>query len=381
LAALRPIFSSDSNRSAGKWVRAGNSERTSLFSTLLRRPLSTILAIHAIILTLSFAIILAGSELFTNGVEWAGHRLHIAEAAVGSILAAVGTALPETFIPAVALLTGRDSAAAHTAVGLGAIVGAPLMLSTVALFVMGVAALAFRRRHGRIALKVIREDARRDLAFFFPVFLCVVIAGTIEMGPVLRHVMAAALLIVYASYTVVMLRLKRVAGAEVEHGLYFESILRGSPLQPRASAIAAQVFVGVLAILIGAVEFVDQIVVFSAHAHLNPGVLSLILSPLATELPEKYNSVVWIRNGKDHLALANITGAMVFQSCIPVALGLAFSPWHLTNPDLLAGSIALASVAILYINLRDSELGTPTLMIGAAAYVIFLIGLWYLGTL
>ena len=73
------------------------------------------MVINAIILALSFAIILVGSELFTNGVEWAGHRLHIAEAAVGSVLAAVGTALPETFIPAVALLTGRDSAAAHTA--------------------------------------------------------------------------------------------------------------------------------------------------------------------------------------------------------------------------------------------------------------------------
>ena len=96
------------------------------------------MAIHAIVLALSFAIILVGSELFTNGVEWAGHRLQIAEAAVGSLLAAVGTALPETFIPAVALLTGRDSATAHTAVGLGAIVGAPLMLSTVALFVMGI---------------------------------------------------------------------------------------------------------------------------------------------------------------------------------------------------------------------------------------------------
>jgi len=339
------------------------------------------LAIHAIILTLSFAIILVGSELFTNGVEWAGHRLHIAEAAVGSLLAAVGTALPETFIPAVALLTGRDSTAAHTAVGLGAIVGAPLMLSTVAMFVMGIAALAFRRRREQIALKVVREDARRDLAFFFPVFLCVVIAGTVEMGAVLRHVLAVALLIVYTSYTVVMLRLKRAVGAEVEHGLYFESILRGNPLGPRVWATAAQVIAGVLAILIGAVEFVDQIILFSAHAHLNPGVLSLMLSPLATELPEKYNSVVWIRQGKDRLALANITGAMVFQSCIPVALGLAFSPWHLTNPELLAGSIALASVGILYINLRDSELGTPTLMIGAAAYAVFLIGLRYFGAL
>ena len=343
-------------------------------------PGRRILAIHAIILALSFAIILAGSELFTNGVECAGHRLQIAEAAVGSILAAVGTALPETFIPAVALLAGRDRAAAHTAVGLGAIVGAPLMLSTVALFVMGIAALAFRRR-GERALKVVREDARRDLAFFFPVFLCLVIAGTIEMGTMLRHVLAAALLMVYASYAVVMLRLTRAVGAEVEHGLYFESILRGNPLEPRASATAAQVIVGVLAILIGAVEFVDQIIAFSAHAHLNPGVVSLILSPLATELPEKYNSVVWIRQRKDHLALANITGAMVFQSCIPVALGLAFSPWHLTNQELLAGSVTLASAAILYINVRDSELGIPALMIGAAAYAVFLIGLRYTGTL
>jgi cation:H+ antiporter len=336
---------------------------------------------HATILAISFAIILVGSELFTNGVEWAGHRLGIAEAAVGSLLAAVGTALPETFIPAVALLTGRESPAAHTAVGLGAIVGAPLMLSTIALFVMGIAAIGFRKRRARIALKVVRADARRDIAFFFPVFAVLVLAGTIEMGPVVRHALAAGLLIVYAGYTVVMLRLRRAEGAKVEHGLYVESIFRGAPLKPRGWAIAVQVTAGVLAILVGAIEFVDQIILFAAHAHINPGVLSLMLSPLATELPEKYNSVVWIRQGKDHLALANITGAMVFQSCIPVALGLAYSPWHLTAPELLAGTIALVSSAILYINVRDSELGTPTLMIGGAAYAVFIAGLGYLGAL
>ncbi len=178
-----------------------------------------------------------------------------------------------------------------------------------------------------------------------------------------------------------MLRLKRASGAAVGHGLHLESVVRGNPLEPRAWTIAVQVLAGVLAILLGAVEFVDKIVLFSARAHLNPGVLSLMLSPLATELPEKYNSVVWIRQGKDHLALANITGAMVFQACIPVALGLAFSPWHLTNSELLAGSIALASVVILYINLRDSELGTPTLMFGGFAYATFVAGLIYLGTL
>ncbi|MGC1344004.1 MAG: hypothetical protein WA854_16855, partial [Candidatus Binataceae bacterium] len=162
---------------------------------------------------------------------------------------------------------------------------------------------------------------------------------------------------------------------------YFESIFRGVGENPRGFVIAAQVLFGVGAILLGAVEFVDQVILFSQHAGLNPGVLSLILSPLATELPEKYNSVVWIRQSKDHLALANITGAMVFQSCIPVALGLAFTSWVLSAPELLAATVALASVAILFINLRDSELGTPTLMIGGGAYAIFLIGLAWLGVL
>ncbi|HEY6419375.1 MAG TPA: hypothetical protein VIX59_10255 [Candidatus Binataceae bacterium] len=337
--------------------------------------------IHLVIFASSFAIILVGSELFTNGVEWAGARLGVAEAAVGSLLAAVGTALPETFIPAVALLSGRDSPGAHRAVGVGAIVGAPLMLSTFALFVMGIAALGFRKRRGRIALRVVREDARRDLGFFLPIFLILMILGTADLGPLARHLVAGGLLVVYAVYSIVMLRLQRAAGAEVEQGLYLESVFRGRPDHPRLPIIVLQVALGVGAILFGAIEFVAQMVLFSQRAHLNPGVLSLILSPLATELPEKYNSVIWIRKGKDHLALANITGAMVFQSCIPVALGLALTPWRLSSPELLAGSIALISAALLYINLRDSELGTPTLMLGGAAYAIFIAGLVWLGAL
>jgi cation:H+ antiporter len=339
------------------------------------------LIVHAVILGLSFAIILAGSELFTNGVEWAGHKLAIAEAAVGSLLAAVGTALPETFVPAVALLTGRDSPQAHNAVGVGAIIGAPLMLSTVALFVMGVAALVFRGRRRQIALRVAREDARRDLGFFIPIFLVLLLCGLGSLAPLLRHLIAGALLAVYGAYAAVMLRLERAHGAEVEHGLYMEALLGGDAVHPRGWTTAAQVAAGVLAILFGATEFVDQIILFSQHAGINPGVLSLILSPLATELPEKYNSVVWIRQNKDHLALANITGAMVFQSCIPVALGIAFTPWHLTHAEILGAAIALGSAAILWINLRDSRLGTPTLMIGGGAYAVFIAGLAWLGAL
>lgn len=339
------------------------------------------MADHIAVLLASFVVILAGSEMFTNGVQWAGERLALSEAAVGSLLAAVGTALPETLIPAVALVMSGGRPGAHSDVGVGAIIGAPLMLSTIALCVMGVAALAFRVRRRRIALRVPRGDGRRDLGFFLPVFAAMLLAGTIHPPAVARHVLAAALLVVYTGYATVILRLKRDAESSVEHGLYFELLLRGNPDDPRGAPTAAQVIVGVIAILFGAREFVEQIVFLSQHANLSPGVLSLILSPLATELPEKYNAVVWIRQGKDNLALANITGAMVFQSCIPVALGLAFTPWHLGYPELLAGIVGTLSAALLYVNLRDGELGTPTLMVGGVAYAVFIAGLGWLGAL
>jgi cation:H+ antiporter len=337
------------------------------------------LPIHVAILLVSFGVILIGSELFTNGVEWAGHHLSLSEAAVGSLLAAVGTALPETLIPAVALIMSHGVPSPHSEVGVGAIIGAPLMLSTVALFVMGLAALGFRGQRGRIALRVPLVDARRDLAFFLPVFIAAFLLGMAGMSAIARYFCAALLLAAYASYAVVILRLKREGEISVEHGLYLERLTWGTPFEPRGWCTAIQVLFGVIAIVLGAYMFVDQIVLFSRHANVSPGVLSLILSPLATELPEKYNAVVWIRQGKDNLALANITGAMVFQSCIPVALGLVFTPWGLSPPELLGGTIAIFSTILLYINLRDGELGTPTLMVGGVAYAAFIAGLGWLG--
>ena len=86
----------------------------------------------------ALVIILIGAELFTNGIEWFGRKLQLAEGAVGSVLAAVGTALPETLIPIIAIGFAGGGAATD-AVGVGAILGAPFMLSTLAMFVTGVA--------------------------------------------------------------------------------------------------------------------------------------------------------------------------------------------------------------------------------------------------
>jgi hypothetical protein len=48
---------------------------------------------------------------------------------------------------------------------------------------------------------------------------------------------------------------------------------------------------------------------------------------------------------------------------------------------VLGGAIAILSAALLYVNLRDGELGTPTLIVGGAAYAAFIAGLGWLGAL
>ena len=121
----------------------------------------------------ALALILFGAELFTNGIEWFGKKLNLAEGAVGSVLAAVATAMPETLIPIIAivgpLLFGasvEDAASSHE-IGVGAILGSPFMLATLAMFVTGIGVLIFSR-NGRRSTEL-RIDATilgRDVLFF-----------------------------------------------------------------------------------------------------------------------------------------------------------------------------------------------------------------------
>src|SRR4249920_263481 len=117
-----------------------------------------------LLLAIAFIVILIGAELFTNGIEWVGRKLDLAEGAVGSVLAAVGTALPETMIPTIAILfTAGD---AGNAIGVGALLGAPFMLATLAMFVTGVAVLFRRRNGGDDVMLVDRTVLVHDLRYF-----------------------------------------------------------------------------------------------------------------------------------------------------------------------------------------------------------------------
>src|SRR4029079_17411677 len=119
-----------------------------------------------------------------NGIEWFGRKLELAEGAVGSVLAAVGTALPETMIPIIAILSGGGSSAAHGG-GVGAILGAPFMLSTLAMFVTGVAVLIVaRNRPGRDAMPVDTGVLAHDMRYFAIAYGLAIAAPFLPLEPV-----------------------------------------------------------------------------------------------------------------------------------------------------------------------------------------------------
>jgi cation:H+ antiporter len=295
----------------------------------------------------SFAVILAGALVFTNAVEWAGHRVGLGEGATGSLLAAVGTAMPETLIPIVAIIGGAKGS---EDVAVGAIIGAPFLLATIAMALVGISALIFRdRRPQGTRLDADIETLDRDLIFFGVFFGAALLAGL-----VLPDGFGVPLAIVFALGYIVYAALTVRGGGEVQAAeaigpLYMD---RSPGEEPATWTIVLQLSVGLAAIVGGAHLFVDQLISVAEDLGVEPLVLSLVLAPLATELPEKANSFFWVRDAKDSLALGNITGAMVFQSTIPVAFGLAFTDWDLNHFATVSAALGLAGGAIAYWALR-----------------------------
>jgi cation:H+ antiporter len=325
----------------------------------------------ALLLLFSFAVILAGALLFTNAVEWIGHRLSLGEGAVGSLLAAVGTAMPETLIAIVALIDATEGA---DQVAIGAIVGAPFLLATLAMGLVGLFAHLYRRRREQgVALRAHRPTLERDLIFFLCFFA---LSLTLAWGApaALRIPVGVAMLLAYPFYIRRTLRESgSVQAEETLEPLVFE---RRSERRrdPALGLCVLQLLVGLGAMVGGAHLFVESLLHIAESLGVEAVVLALVLAPLATELPEKVNSFFWIRDGKDSLALGNISGAMVFQSTIPVGIGLIFTDWALSANAAISVGLGLAGGLLAYEMLhRRGRFELPAVVAWFGLYAAFIV--------
>jgi cation:H+ antiporter len=337
----------------------------------------------ALILLVTLLVILFGAELFTNGIEWLGRKLGLGEGAVGSVLAAVGTALPETLIPVIAIVFG--TAEGSHEVGVGAILGAPFMLSTLAMFVTGLGVIAYRsRRSTGTTLAVDTVVLAHDLRWFFVAYSLAI--GAAFLPPDLttvRWAIAAILVGLYAWY--VRGHLQGEVGEHTEDlaPLRMRRLDKTAhevdPDEPRLRVVTLQVLASVGLIIVGAVFFIDAVNKVAHTLGVSEVLLALVIAPIATELPEKFNSIIWVRQNKDTLALGNITGAMVFQSAIPTVVGLvlAADTWVVGEGSYTAfasAAIALIATAVIFIpGWRRGSLEARHLLVGGVFYLGYLV--------
>jgi cation:H+ antiporter len=309
-------------------------------------------------------LMLVAAVLFTNAVEWGARSLGMGHGMTGSVMAAVGTAMPETIVPIVALISGGREAS-QTATG--AILGAPLMLATIGLGLVGAVGLICGRTH----LRVSTPNAHRVL-WAFSMSYVLLIAGAFLPRQV-RWADAALLALLYVAFVRRTIRADAAPEGDYEP-LWFSRLARGwSPEGPSRLALpAVQALVGLVGLALASEVFLFGLHKVASLAHLSPLVLALLLVPIATELPEVTAGTLWIRRDRDSLALGNVTGSMVFQATFPAIIGLCFTPWRLSTAGFL--SAAVTGVAVLVAFLAAGRRGVSTWVlapVGIGLYVVY----------
>ncbi|MCX5134165.1 sodium:calcium antiporter [Streptomyces sp. NPDC060011] len=341
--------------------------------------------IHFVLLIVCAVAIYLSCEWFVNAVEWLGERLNVGKMAVGTILAAFGTALPESVVTLVAVTTGATDEAKD--IGVGAAMGGPLALSTIAYGVTG-AMLMLKRRRERIAAGpgatpagARTEEAlgspadmkrlAKDQKWFLPIFAVKVALGLVAFAfkPVLG-------LLFFAAYAVYFWREIRGGDDDEDEGPDLEPLkFQPKAASPSTWAVAAQTALTLVVIFFASQLFVKQLDAIGPMLGLSAAVTALLLSPVATELPEIMNAVIWVRQGKTQLALANISGAMMIQATVPSGLGLLFTRWDFDAALLWSGLITMAAIVYLLMTMRGHRLTPARLTVAAGFYVVFALGL------
>ncbi len=318
-------------------------------------------------------LILVAAEVFVNALEHLGEKLKISEGVTGSIFAAVGTALPETLVPLLAIFAGTANSKVNEEIGVGAILGAPLMLSTLSLFLMSMAVLKKRGRDGHLTPE--RTGLKRDLDFFLMAFSLSLVAMFVpHTQDWVRAVIAFVMVMIYFIYIMLTLRAssKLVAdghATEAEAPMWLSRL----GLPENMPVILVQLALGLALLVAGAKGFIHGVEQAAPILGISALVLSLMIVPVATELPEKVNSILWIRKHKDTLAFGNISGAMVFQGTLLPAIGISLTPWMPVKEVLTGVVITLLAAMWLRWKLLHGGLRVWHLWLNGALYVTYLV--------
>lgn len=312
-------------------------------------------------------VIYLACEYFVNGIEWVGRRLHLGSTTTGTVLAAFGTALPESAVTFVAVVFGRDEA--QKDIGVGAAVGGPLVLATISYAIVGLVLLLSQRglQRRNSYLEVDHGKLSRDQAWFLLIFVVSISLGLIDFA--FKRWLGIAL---FAAYGLYVWREVRNDSQSTEADDELQALkFRPRDKNPALGWAGLQTLLALVVIAIASRVFVAQLESIGHGLGISTQLVALLLSPVATELPETLNAVIWVKQGRERLALANVSGAMMIQATVPAGLGVLFTTWRFDAPLIAAGLVTTMALLVLWTLFRRRAVSARNLIPVGGLYLVF----------
>jgi cation:H+ antiporter len=209
----------------------------------------------------------------------------------------------------------------------------------------------------------------------------VIFAAKVGLGLVVFAFKPVLGVLFLGAYALYVWREIRSSGAEPEDTEELEPLkFRPRDATPARHWALLQSGLALLVITVASKVFVGQLEQIGHFFGLSAQLVALLLSPVATELPEAMNALIWVRQGRERLALANISGSMMIQGTIPTALGLFFTPWHLDPPLVMSAVYTGAATLLLFLQFRRGRISGWQLLPAGLLYVAFAATLPFLHT-
>jgi len=325
------------------------------------------LEVQIFLLLLSgIAITFLGGLLFTNAIEYVGHKARWTGSFTGAVVAPLFTSMPELIIFLVALYVyGGDIG---EKIGVGTILGQPFMAATIifpTMFLVALAGYLLKRRHDLVL------EVERILVIPYIIFTVLYPLVLLPLLPIGygKYAASAVLLLSYILYTGIMFRSKSMLISEAEE-IYLKRVFRKGSWIPM---VALQLTIAVALLIMGSRTLVSGIDDASKNLDVSPIALAILVTPLAAVLPESITAVIWTFRGKDTLAVAAMIGEKVLYSTFYPAIGLILTEWEIDSHAILSVIIVeITSLIILY-HVWKGKLTLDVAAIGLGGYMVFAI--------
>jgi cation:H+ antiporter len=304
-------------------------------------------------LCVSLAVLARSSEIVVDSISKLSRYFGISQLAIGFLLLAVATSLPELSVSLLSSVTGE-----------GAIATGNIFGSNIANILLVVGASAFI--YGvRIRGKILREIGL--LLLLTTVISAYILFSSSVAGQALGFLEGAALLCIFGVY--------------VWHGIGRKKKTNSVPSTPIKKEQALNSFVffigSIVLVLVSSSFVVESAVMISLELGVAESFIGATVIALGTSLPELSIGLQSVKKKKYGIFLGNAIGSNVVNLTLVLGVAATLNPIAVQIPVFIAALLfaVVANMLLLYVAAVNKRVGK----IGGASFLAFYI--IYLGTI